>query len=307
MKKNLLITGISGLLGSNLAYALRDKFNIVGWYNYHKVFIPGVDSYKADITDKQSIKEFLSDYQPGIIIHCASLTDIDYCEKNKEETRRVNVEGTRNILFACANQDTKLVYISTDAVYEGKMGNYAEDSPVSPRNCYGLTKYEAEAAVREHKNHIIARTNIFGWNIQDKFSLAEWILDSLQRGSGINCFTDAIFSSIYTLEFAGVVDMMLDKDLTGTFNLASRTSLSKYEFAALIAETFNLDKALIKPVSIEGHSFSAGRGKNLSLDTRKLSRALAHDMPSIEECVQAFFKDYKSGIRDEIKNYAAII
>lgn len=301
MKRKLLITGISGLLGGNVAYILRDKYEITGWYNLHKVFIPGVDSFKVNITDKQSVKKIISGYKPDIILHCASLTDIDYCENNKEETRKVNVDGTKNIASLCSSQDTKLVYISTDSVYDGKKGNYTEDDPVSPSNYYGLTKYEAEDAIKGHKNHIIIRTNIFGWNIQNKHSLAEWILYNLQRGCGINGFNDAVFSSIYTIEFARIIDKMFDKDLTGIFNLSSRSSLSKYEFAVLIAETFNKDKALIKPISIDDYPFSAKRGKNLSLDTQKLSKALAQDMPLIAECIQAFFKDYKSGLCDEIK------
>lgn len=301
MKKKILITGISGLLGGNLVYVFRDKYDIAGWYNQHKVFIPGINSFKIDITDKQSVKKFLSDYKPDVVLHCASLTNIDYCENNKAETRRVNVRGTENIAAACGKQDVKLVYISTDSVYDGKKGNYAEDDPASPCNYYGLTKYNAEAAVKDHKNHIIVRTNIFGWNIQNKYSLAEWVLFNLDRGRCINGFSDAIFSSIYTLEFAKIMDIMLKKDLAGTFNLASKTSLSKYRFATLIAETFNKDKALIKPISLEDYSFSAKRGKNLSLNTQKLSRALSKDMPSIEKCVHTFFKDYESGLCDEIK------
>lgn len=303
MRKKLLITGISGLLGNNLAYMFREKYDIAGWYNSHKVLIPGVNSFKVDITDEKSVKDFVSSYQPDIILHCASLTNIDYCQKNKEEAGKVNVEGTKNIVSACKNQDAKLVYISTDAVYDGIKGDYAEDDPVAPCNYYGLTKYEGEEAVREHKNHIIARTNIFGWNIQDKYSLAEWILYNLQKGCSINGFNDAIFSSIYTIEFARIMDAMLDKDLIGTFNLASRAPLSKYEFAMLIAETFHRDKALIKPISMDDYPFLAKRGKNLSLNILKLSGALAKTMPSIEECVQAFFKDYKSGLCDEIKRY----
>ncbi len=141
MKKKLLITGISGLLGSNLAYMFQDKYEITGWYNLHKVFIPKVDSFKVDITDKQSVKEFLSNYKPDIILHCASLTNIDYCENNKEETRKINVEGTENIASVCSGQDVKLVYISTESVYEGRNGNHREDDHISPRNYYGLTKY----------------------------------------------------------------------------------------------------------------------------------------------------------------------
>lgn len=303
MKKKLLITGISGLLGNNLAYMLGKRYEIRGWYNSHAVFIPGVNSFKIDITDKQSVKEFLSDYKPDIILHCASLTNIDYCQENKEETKKVNVEGTQNIISACNNHNTKLIYISTDAVYDGKKRNYTESDPVSPCNYYGLTKYEGEEAVKEYKNHIIARTNIFGWNVQNKHSLAEWILYNLQKGNSINGFNDATFSSVYTIEFARVMDMMLDKDLIGTFNLASSTSLSKYEFAMLIAETFHQDKTLIKPISMDDYPFLAKRGKNLSLDTQKLSRALVQSMPSTGECIQAFFKDYKSGLPNEIKSY----
>ncbi len=299
--KKLLITGISGLLGSNLAYILRDKYDITGWYNLHKVFIPDVNSFKVDITDKQSVQKFLSGYNPDIILHCASLTDLDYCENNKKETEKVNVEGTQNISSACSNQDTKLIYISTDAVYDGKKGDYTESDSVSPCNYYGLTKYEAEGAVKAHKDYIILRTNIFGWNVQNKQSLAEWILYNLQRGCSINGFTDAIFSSIYTLEFARILDKIIENNLTGTFNLASRTSLSKYEFATLIAEAFNIDKNFIKPISIDGYHFAAKRGNNLSLNTRKLERALAQDMPSIEKCIDLFFKDFRSGINDEIK------
>ncbi len=291
------------MLGSNLAYVFRKRYDMAGWYNSHKVFIPGVDSYKLDITDKQAVREFLSGYKADIILHCASLTNIDYCENNKEETRKINVEGTENIASACISPDTKLVYISTDSVYDGKKGKYIEDDPVSPCNYYGLTKYEAEAAVKKHKNHIIARTNIFGWNIQNKHSLAEWMLYNLERGCGIKGFNDAIFSSIYTIEFARIMDMMLDKDLMGTFNLASRTSLSKYDFAVLIAETFKKDKALIKSISVDDYPFSAKRGKNLSLDTQKLSKALGAKLPSVEECVNLFFKDHESEVCDEIKRW----
>lgn len=299
--KKLLITGISGLLGSNLAYIFRDKYDLVGWYNSHKVFIPGVDSFKVNITDKRLVKNALFGYKPDIILHCASLTNIDYCEKNKEETRRVNVEGTQNIASACNSQNTKLVYISTDAVYDGEKGNYTEDDPVAPCNYYGLTKYEAEGAVKEHKNYIIARTNIFGWNIQEKYSLAEWILDSLQRGCSIHGFNDSIFSSIYTVEFAKIMDMMLGKDLTGIFNLASRTALSKYEFAVLIAETFGKDKALIKPTSMDDFPFFAKRGKNLSLNTKKLAKDLDISVPAIERSVELFYKDYSEGILQKLK------
>jgi len=303
--KKLLITGISGLLGGGIAHALRDKYAITGWYNAHGVSIPGVKALKIDITEEQPLKKALAEDRPDMILHCASLTNVDYCEKDRVETQKINVGGTENIVAACKQGGIKLVYISTDSVYDGKTGNYAESDPVSPCNYYGVTKYEAEDSVRKYKNHLIVRTNIFGWNIQNKQSLAEWILDNLEAGKCINGFKDAVFSSIYTIEFAKIMEQMLERNLTGTFNLGSRTSLSKYEFALLIAKVFNKDVSLIKPISIDDFSFAAKRGKNLSMNTQKLSKALDRELPSLEECVQEFFRDYKNGMPDKIKKWSA--
>ncbi len=266
--------------------------------------MPGVDTYRVDITDKEAVSSFISDYKPEIILHCASLTNIDYCEKSKDETKKINVQGTENIAYACKSQDIKLVYISTDAVYDGTKGLYTEESAVSPCNYYGQTKYQAESSVKAHDNHIIARTNIFGWNIQNKYSLAEWILYNLQRGFAISGFNDAVFSSIYTMEFSRIMDLMLDKDLRGIFNLASKSRISKYDFARQIARTFKLDDNLIKPISINDHPFSGKRGKDLSLDVKKLSKALACDMPSIEDCIGLFLKDYENSLCDKIRRFS---
>jgi len=302
--KKLLITGISGLLGGCIAYVLRNKYAITGWYNAHGVSIPGVKALKIDITDEQLLKKAIAEDEPDIILHCASLTNVDYCEKNKAETKKINVGGTDNIVAACKHKDIKLVYISTDSVYDGKAGNYSESDPVSPCNYYAITKYEAEESVKKHKNHLITRTNIFGWNIQNKQSLAEWILDNLGAGKCINGFKDAVFSSIYTIEFAKIMEQMLERNLAGIFNLGSRTSLSKFEFALLVAEVFNKDKFLVKPISIDDFSFAAKRGKNLSLNTQKLSQALGRALPSLEECTQEFFTDYKNGMPAKIKKWS---
>jgi len=304
MKKKLLITGVSGMLGSNVAYVLRDEYDIIGWYNSNPVFIPGTVSRKVDITDQGSVKRWMADCDPAIVMHCAALTNVDYCEKNKVEARKVNVEATGNIVAVCDNQDTKVVYVSTDSVYDGKKGNYTEGDPIVPCNYYGVTKCEAESVIKSRRNHIVVRTNIFGWNVQNKLSLAEWVVSNLERGCAFDGFMDAMFSSIYTMDFARILEIMLRRDLVGTFNLGSRTSVSKYDFAALIAGAFNKNKDLITPISIDGFAFAAKRGKNLSLNTNKLSRALGAELPSIEECVSAFAKDRERGVADEIKRWS---
>lgn len=302
-KKKMLITGVSGLLGNNLAYYFRDRYKILGLYHTHPVSIEGIQTQRLDVLSEADLKRVIHGFKPDVLIHCASLTNIDQCEMDKELTRKVNLLGTRIIVEGINREDsTKLIYISTDSVYDGRKGYFSESDKVNPLNYYGLTKYEGEIEVLKRDNSLIFRTNIFGWNIQDKYSLAEWILHELSNNQSIRCFKDVYFSSIYTFEFARILDMAIDKDLTGVYNCGSRTSLSKYEFALCIAERFNLNKSLIKPISIDDFSFKARRGKNLTLNVHKLNDALNYLPLTITESIDAFYRDFKAGLPERIKH-----
>ena len=300
-KKTLLITGVSGLLGNNLARYFREKYEILGLYNTHPISIDGIYTEKCPLSCPESIKRVISEFRPKTIIHCASLTDIDECEKNKDLARRINVIGTENIVNAVIGRDVGIVYISTDAVYEGIKGRHSEDDPISPQNYYGLSKYEGEREILKNERTLILRTNIFGWNVQDKRSLGEWILDELGAKRPINGFADAYFSSIYTMELARVIDISIEKELTGIYNCGAPDKCSKYEFALKLADLFGLDKALITPISIDESNLKAKRGKDLTLDVRKIQRALDYRMPTIDHSLEAFYRDCKCGIREKIK------
>jgi UDP-4-amino-4,6-dideoxy-N-acetyl-beta-L-altrosamine transaminase len=173
---------------------------------------------------------------------------------------------------------------------------------VNPQNYYGLSKYNGELEVLKKENSLIFRTNLFGWNIQEKYSIAEWILYSLKKKRQIEGFEDVYFSSIYTFDLAKILDIAIDKNLIGLYNCGSRTSLSKYEFALQIADYFNLGKDLIKPISIDHYNFKAKRGKNLTLNVNKLQEALNDNFPSISESIEAFYKDFKIGLPGKIRN-----
>ncbi len=297
----LLITGVSGLLGNNLAHYFRDKYEVIGLYSSHPVVIRGVRTERCDLLYDHSIRKIISDFNPSVIIHCASLTNIDQCESDKNLTEALNVTATKNIAGTIADKDIKLVYISTDAVYDGIKGDFTEDDEVNPLNFYGLSKYKGEQNVLRKEHSLILRTNIFGWNIQDKKSLGEWILDELNGQRKITGFKDAYFSSIYTMELARVIDISIKKNLSGIYNCGSRSSCSKYEFAVKVAECFGLDKTLIAPISIDDFNFKAERGKNLSLNVNKIQRELDYHMPSIEQSIDAFYRDYKCRLPEMIK------
>lgn len=302
IRKRILITGVSGLLGNNLAFYLKDKYDILGLYNTHRVDIKGVTTKKADLTREKEICAAINEFDPAVIIHCAAVSDIDYCEANRELTYQVNVLGTRQLIDLVRDKSTRFVYISTDAIYDNANGkSLVEEDKINPSNYYGASKYGGEQEVLKKTNTLILRTNIFGWNIQDKFSIAEWVVHELSQGREIQGFKDVYFSSIYTFELAKILDEAIKKGITGIYNCGSRTSMSKYAFALKLADYFQLDKSLIRPILIADYGFKAERRKNLSLDVHKIERDLGYQCPTMEESIEKFYEDSQKDVPQQIK------
>jgi len=298
----MLITGISGLLGNNLGWYFKEKFDVLGLYNEHPVDIEGLSSTACNITNAHRVNEIVNEFIPHVIIHCASLTNVDQCERERNQTQQINVQATQNIVKSIDDHDTAIVYISTDSVYDGISGQFKEEDNPTPNNYYGLSKFRGELEVLKAKRPLALRTNIFGWNIQNKKSLGEWILHSLQGNNKINGFADAYFSSIYTMELARIIDLSIQNRLTGVFNCGSRDYCSKYEFAMKIADWFGLNRSLIAPISIDDFDFLAYRGKNLNLDMDKIQKALSYRLPTIDYSIESFYRDYQSGLPKQIKS-----
>ncbi len=286
--RKMLITGVSGLLGNNLALYFKKKFEVTGIYCNHKVDIEGVKTVGADFRSFDNTVRLIKEVMPEIIINCAALALPDLCEIKKELAEQLNIRLVANIVNAIKGSNIKFIHISTDMVFDGKKGDYVETDEVNPINFYGKTKYKGEIEGLRYDNTIVARTNIFGRNIIDKHCLAEWIINELSNGRQITGFTDAIFSSIYTMELAKLLDTAVEKDIRGIYHFASRDSLSKYEFAVKIAQAFNLDIGLIRKGSIDDFHFTARRPKNLSLNIDKLIGTIGIKVLSIEECIKIF-------------------
>jgi len=161
--ERLLLTGASGLLGSKIVELAREDYESIPLHNT-KPLHP--NSLKLDITDQNQVFSLFSKLEPDIVIHTASETNVDKCEAQREQAWRINVEGTHNIAFACSKVGAKLVYISTDYVFDGEKGNYEEEDEPNPMDYYGVTKLEGENQVISHcKNYAILRTSVlYGWH-----------------------------------------------------------------------------------------------------------------------------------------------
>lgn len=303
-KKRLLITGVSGLLGSNLAYCLRDDYDICGLYHAHKICMDKVATRRCDLRVKSEVREVIREFSPDIVIHCAARANVEQCETDPALTRQVNVEATRNLADALKGTVVKFIYISSDLIYDGVRGNCSEEDGAGPLNIYAQSKLDGEKEALKVDGALALRTNFFGWNIYDRESLGEWVINGLKANRQIRGFTDVHFSSIYTLDLAHLMDKIIKKNLSGIYNLGSKGSLSKNEFALAVANRLNLDTSLIVPISVDEFNFKAKRSKNLSLDVSKLEKDMDGDIPLIEESIEHFARDFKTGLPGIFKSLA---
>ena len=300
----MLITGVSGLLGNNLAWHFKERQKVSGCYCEHPVSIPGVETYGLNLLNYPEARALLLKLDPNVVIHCASRTDVDRIEEEEEGGWQANVLTTRVLLDALRDLDAKFIHISTDSVYSGVKGPYDEDMETAPCNWYGTTKLDSETLVLSRPDALILRTNLYGWNIQDKKSLAEWFLYRLQTGQRTMGFADARFSSIYTFLLAEIIEKCIKQDLTGVYNCACRDSWTKYEFGRRIAGVFGLDPAKVLPTSLDDVGLKAKRGKDLRLNVRRLEKDLGELLPTMSESLERLYQDWQRGLPREIKRGA---
>ncbi|MFA5008046.1 MAG: SDR family oxidoreductase [Candidatus Omnitrophota bacterium] len=300
--KNILITGGSGLLGSNIAKIAVSKFNVFATYNSHKVNIEKVNFLQADLINKENISR-IKKIKPDFIINCAALTNLDYCQEHPAEAYKYNVTLSINIAEAARDMGAYLIHISTDNVFNGQKGNYKEEDTTGPVNVYGETKLEAEKKVLSFcPQACIVRTNIYGWNKLKKLSLAEWMLGELRNSREFPAFKDAYFSPILVNHLIGILFELEEKKYSGILHVAASESCSKLDFAYAIAEVFNISKNLIKPVNISEAKLKALRPKNLSLDVSRAEEILNHRLPDVREGLKEMKALEESGYVRKLKD-----
>lgn len=299
----ILVTGASGLLGANLVLAARARgCGVVGVYQRHPIRFPEAMSVCADLTDSVAAYDLLSSLQPGWVVHCAAETAVDYCEEHSEEAWRINVEMSRNLAIAARRVGVRLLYISTDSVFDGETGCYSEEHATNPLNAYARSKLAGEAAVQQESWHsLTVRTNFYGWNAVGKLSLAEWALERLELQQRVPGFDDVVFTPILVNHLSEVLLDMMELELSGVYHVAGSQWCSKYEFAQALAEVFDLDKKLVHPISVDGSDLRATRPKNTALDTGKLSRALGRAMPDVRDGLKRMKELRDSGFVTRLK------
>ena len=281
-KIKILATGLSGMVGSRIFELLKDK------YDFEEIS----RSTGIDITDHDAVWEKIKNTDAQIVLHLAAYTNVDQAEaqkdlKNESEAWKINVNGTQNIADAAKEFGKKLIYISTDMVFDGNQDTFAkylENDIAKPANFYGLTKYNGEKIVEDLADFLIIRIAYpYRSNFDQKMDYVRIFKKLLSENKNISAVSDHFFTPTFIDDLASVIDVLIQKKQIGIFHATSGESISPFIAAVKVAEKFNLNKSLISEISkAEYFKGKAIRGFNLSLNSDKIKQ-LGVKLHSFEE------------------------
>lgn len=277
-RKTILITGGTGLLGKGMEETAPAGAKIISVHQRdYKVEGSKAKHLILDIRDKRAVDRLFQRYGFDVVIHAAGIASVDFVEKHYAESLESNIVGTLNVTSACRQRAIPLVYISTNAVFDGKHAPYSENDPVRPVNKYGRLKVECERLVSETLQHytIIRPILMYGWNhIVTRPNPATWIYDKLMRGEEVHLVTDIFENPLFNLQCGRALWAAAKKRPEGIIHLAGKDVVSRHQFALQLAKVFDLDASLIHPVKSSFFPSIAPRPKNTAFVTKRMEHEL---------------------------------
>lgn len=283
----VLVTGANGQLGTDVMAELVKRG--------HEAV--GVNSRQMDITKADMVRYVMTDVKPEAVIHCAAWTAVDDAEDKVEAVRAVNALGTENIARLCKEQDCKLMYISTDYVFDGTGETpWEPDDDRQPLNVYGQTKYEGELAVEKYaeKFFIVRIAWVFGLNGKN---FIKTMLELAKTHEELKVVSDQIGSPTYTRDLAGLLADMIETDKYGWYHATNEGFCSWYDFAR---EIFRQASALghtecqqmtVKPVASGEFPTKAARPSNSLMSKNKLTENGFRRLPEWQDAVARYLKE----------------
>lgn len=280
----VLVTGVKGQLG----------YDVVNELEKRGIRAVGVDVEEMDITDGAACEKVIKEEKPDAIIHCAAYTAVDAAEENVELCRRVNAEGTRNIAKVCKELDIKMMYISTDYVFNGQGERpWEPDDHREPLNVYGLTKYEGEIAVEQlvKKYFTVRIAWVFGLN--GKNFIKTMLRLGKERGA-VSVVDDQIGSPTYTYDLARLLVDMIQTERYGRYHATNEGLCSWYEFACEIFRQAGMADVKVTPVDSSAFPAKAKRPANSRMSKEKLTENGFERLPSWQDALGRYLKALKA-------------
>lgn len=276
----ILVTGANGQLGYDVMKELIKR----------NIKCKGLGKAEVDITDSKSVEECMLDLMPECVIHCAAYTAVDKAEDEYEKCRKVNVYGTENIAKVCKKIDAKMIYISTDYVFDG-CGNvpFEIDGSINPHSVYGKTKYEGEKKVQEYlsKYYIVRISWVFGINGNN---FVKTMVKLGKEKKELNVVCDQIGSPTYTADLAPLLCNMAQSENYGIYHATNEGFCSWAEFADEIMLQMNL-KCKINYIPTSQYPSKAIRPLNSRLSKKSLIDAEFELLPSWKNALKRYLNE----------------
>ena len=277
----VLVTGAKGQLGTDLMNELEKR----------GIESIGVDVQEMDITDKEACMRVISESKADAVIHCAAYTAVDAAEDNVDLCRKINGEGTRNVALACQATGAKLMYISTDYVFDGQGTRpWEPDDSRSPLNVYGQTKYEGELAVEELVEKFFTVRIAWVFGVAGKNFIKTMLRLGKERGA-VSVVDDQVGSPTYTYDLARLLVDMIQTDYYGRYHATNEGFCSWDEFACEIFRQAGMDEVKVTPVSSDQFPVKAVRPANSRMSKAKLEENGFEPLPTWQDALGRFLKE----------------
>ena len=276
----VFVTGVKGQLGYDVMNEL-EKQGLEGI---------GVDIDEMDITDADQVNKVIKEAAPDAVIHCAAYTAVDAAEDNEEICRKVNAQGTENIAKVCEELDIKMMYISTDYVFNGQGERpWEPDDEREPLNVYGQTKYEGELAIEEHvkKFFTVRIAWVFGVNGKN---FIKTMLNLGKTHDHLTVVNDQTGSPTYTYDLARLLVDMIQTDKYGRYHATNEGLCTWYEFACEIFKQAGMNVS-VAPVSSDEYPAKAKRPSNSRMDKSKLTANGFQPLPTWQDALSRYLKE----------------
>ncbi len=271
--KKVLVLGANGLLGQSLIRRFKEEYDLYAsslepeaMFDYTEI-----PYYQRDLTVRYDTADLMQEIKPDVIINTAAMTDVDLCEVEREAAWKINVKAVENILEACRSLNPVIVQISADYVFDGNNAPYSESDPMNPLNYYGRSKMSAENIIRNSSfEYIIARTQVvYGTGRKVRKNFVTWVVDALRNNQKIRVVNDQKGTPTYVHDLSEGIYKLMNYNEFGLYHISGSESISRYDFALKIAETFNLNADLIEEISSAELRQAALRPTNSSFTQNK--------------------------------------
>lgn len=289
--RKALVVGSTGLLGSRMSRMLSKHYEVT--CTYHKNLpLPEYDSINLDVNSFLEIDNLFATKKFDLIINCAGLTSVEACEFRPEAAWQLNATLPYHLAFLSNKYDARFIHISTDHYQSALDKPRDEQTTMLPINQYGYSKLAGERFVLKfNASATVIRTNFFGLSVNGSHSLLDFLISKLTHDEVIVGFEDVQFSPLGVMTLASLIIEISKQHFPGLINAAGSETISKLEFARLVAKSVNGNSTLVSPGSVSILGGTVPRPNYLALDGSKLADSLEITLPSIESMLKVELQD----------------